>query len=121
MSYDDTAAALFTAVEPVAAYCQRTARPNRHADQLDQLLSAVADFGAAADQAVALAEAGPDWEAIAMRLAPLLPPVAPTPLEIRCRAFLDSPAMKARAALPLAQRMALASITSHHLGTPDTF
>lgn len=121
MSYDSTAAALFTAVEPVAAYCQRTARPNRHADQLDQLLTAVADFGAAADQLATQTDAGPDWQAIAMRMLPLVPPAAPTALQVRCRALLARPDMQARAALPLAQRMALGAITSHHLGCPDFF
>lgn len=112
-------AALLAAVEPIAAYVARTPAGNAHADKCALLVDAVADYvdeAAAAD----FEPPAPDWEAIASQLAGLLPPTAPTALMSRCRAFLDSPAMQARAALPLAQRMALAEITSHHLGTPDT-
>lgn len=48
-TYDEAAAAFIEAAGPVAAYCQRTARPNRHADQLDTFLLRGAELGAAAD------------------------------------------------------------------------
>lgn len=122
MNYDDTAAALFAAVEPVAAYCERTARPNRHADELDHLINAVADFGAAADAALTPPEAGPDWQAVAYRLLPYLPlpPYVPSPLELRCRALLDSPRARRVAALPPEQRAALQALTSYDLPLPDS-
>ena len=120
MSYDIAAAALLEAVGPVAAYCQRTARPNRHADQLDHLIAAVADFGAAADAAVAAGHASARLAAvlseIALRHTP--PPLNPAPLVVRINrhlAYFD--AHRARHVSPATQALAL-TITSHHLGIP---
>lgn len=62
-----------------------------------------------------------DWEAICFRLLDRLHrhevPAPPSPFVASVRAFLDSPAMIARAALPLAERPALASVTSATLDT----
>ncbi len=49
-NYDETAAALFEAAAPVAAYCQRATRPNQHAEQLDTLLLRLSEFGSKADE-----------------------------------------------------------------------
>ena len=115
-TYDEAGASLLAAIEPAAAYLERTARPNRHADQLEELVNAALDFGEAADQRLS----GPDWESIALRMARYLEPTAPpSPIVARTRAHLDQPHLLARAALPLARRMALAAITSHHLSIPD--
>lgn len=48
--YDEAAAAFIEAAAPIAAYCQRTARPNRHADQLETFLLRGAELGAQGDQ-----------------------------------------------------------------------
>jgi hypothetical protein len=62
-----------------------------------------------------------NWEAIAFRLLDRLqqyePELAREPSDLvkRVRAHLDSPSMKARAALPIEHRRALAGITSHSL------
>lgn len=120
MSYDDTAAALFAAVGPVAAYCQRTPRPNRHADHLDHLIAAVADFGTAADEAVTAAHGSARLAAALAaateRYTP--PPDDPDPLVVRINrhlAYFD--AHRARHVSPATQALAL-TITSHHLGIP---
>ena len=115
-TYDNAAAALLDAIEPLSAYLERTARPNRHAEQVEELVNAALDVGEAADARLA----GPDWQAIALLMLPLvIPTTAPSALMVRVRAHLDQPHLKARAALPLIERMRLAQLTSHHLGFPD--
>lgn len=85
-AYDEAAAAFIEAAGPVAAYCQRTARPNRHADQLDTLLLRVSEFGAAADQLHAGYQGSPRIQAfcagIRARMATMLTPQVPDPLRL---------------------------------------
>lgn len=114
-TYDEAAAALLAAIAPVAAYLERNTGQHAHALALETLLDKVADLGEAADARFG----GPDWEAIALRMARYIEPTAlPSPVAARTRAHLDT--LKARAAKPLAERMQLARYCSHHLGTPDT-
>ena len=116
-----TTTALLAAVRPLAAYVARTPAGNAHADKCAALVDAVADYVEEATAADFLPPA-PDWEALVYRMAAYIAPTAPpSAVAARTRAHLDSPAMQARAALPLAQRMSAARICSHHLGTPDTF
>ncbi|SFP79332.1 hypothetical protein [Hymenobacter arizonensis] len=110
--------ALLAAVEPIAAYVNRTPSPNKHADRCAALVDAVADYVEDVEQAEEARAAQPDWEALAYRMIQYVQPTPFTPLMQRNWAFLTGPCAEARAALPLAQRMALASITSHHLGRP---
>ncbi|MDO7851379.1 hypothetical protein [Hymenobacter convexus] len=115
-----TTDALLAAVEPIAAYVARTPAPNRHADRCAVLVDAVADYVEEVEAAETVRAAEPDWKALTYRMVAALDFPSPThPLILRCRALLDSPRLQARAALPLAQRMLAATVTSHHLGTPD--
>lgn len=119
MSPPDTSA-LLAAVEPIAAYLARTPPPNKHADKCAALVDAVADYVEGVAQAEERRAGEPDWQALAYRMVQRIEPTAPpSPLVVRCRAFLASPAMQARAALPLVDRMRLATVTSHRLGIPD--
>jgi len=119
MSAPDTTA-LLAAVEPIAAYVARTPPPNKHADRCAVLVDAVADYVDAVEQAAEARAAEPDWRALAYRMVFALDfPPSTHPLLVCCRRFLDSPRLKARAALPLAQRLYLAQLTSHYLGLPD--
>lgn len=123
MPSPERTAALHAAIVPLAAYVARTPAGNRHADAVAAAVDAVADYVEDSEAADATRAAEPDWKALAYRMAERLPDppgYQPAPLLLRCRALLDSPRAKARAALPLAQRMALAQINSHHLGTPDS-
>ena len=83
-AYDEAAAALLEAAAPVAAYCQRTPRPNRHADQLDTLLLRAAEFGQAADHLQKGYEGSARIQAfcaaIRARTALMLIPQVPDPL-----------------------------------------
>lgn len=114
-----TTAALLAAVQPLAAYVARAPAANAHADRCAALVDAVADY-AEEVEAENATPPGPDWQHILDRvMAYLEPEKPPTPLMVRTRAHLDS--LQTRAALPLAQRMAQARISSHHLGIPDSF
>ena len=114
-----TTTALLTAVHPLAAYVARTPPGNAHADRCAALVDAVADY-VEETEAENATPPGPDWEAITGRImAYFEPEQPPTALMARTRAHLDT--LKARAALPLVQRMSQARICSHHLGIPDTF
>lgn len=118
MHYDEAAAALLVAVKPVATYCERTPRPHRHAEALDALLVAVADFGEAAE---ALAGA-PPWERAALLLLDRLPTQRfRTPLADRIQRHLSQPHMRERLLLPDAQRRELGRVTSHHLPPPSAY
>lgn len=113
-----TTAALLAAVQPLAAYVARTPPGNAHADKVAAAVDAVADYVEEAEAENATPP-GPDWQHIVDRiLAYMTPEKPPTPLMARTRAHLDT--LKARAALPLTQRMTQARICSHHLGTPET-
>lgn len=83
-AYDEAAAAFIEAAGPVAAYCQRTARPNRHADQLDTFLLRGAELGAAADALQAGYQGTARIQAfcagIRARLSGMLTPQVPDPL-----------------------------------------
>lgn len=115
-----TTDALRTAVAPIAAYVARTPAPNQHADRCAALVDAVADYVDEVEEAEAARAAEPDWQALAYRMVAALDfPPSTNPLVLRCQRLLDSPALQRRAARPLAQRMLLATITSHHLGLPD--
>ena len=121
MPSPETTTALRAAIEPLAAYVARTPAGNRHADAVATAVDAVADYVEEAEREAHRRQLQPDWQAVAMRMAERVEPTAPpSALVLRCRALLNSPRLLARAALPLAQRMALAQINSHHLGTPDT-
>lgn len=118
MPSPQTTTALRSAIEPLAAYVARTPAGNRHADTVAAAVDAVADY---VEEVEAENEVppGPDWEHIAHRfLAYLEPEKPPTPAMIRARRQLDY--LAARAARPLAERMALASLNSHYLGCPAT-
>ena len=111
--------ALLAAIEPLAAYVARTPPGNAHADKVAAALEAVADY-VDATAAADFTPPAPDWEHITDRImAHFESELPPTPLMVRTAAHLAR--LSARAAWPLAQRMAAARITSHHLGTPDTF
>jgi hypothetical protein len=115
-----TTDALLAAVAPIAAYVARTPAPNKHADRCAVLVDAVADYVDEVADADAARAAAPDWQALTYRMVAALDfPPSTNPLVLRCRVLLDSPHLQARAALPLAQRMYLAQINSHHLGLPD--
>ena len=121
MTSPDTAP-LLAAIEPIAAYCARTPAPNTHADRCAALVNAAADYVEAVEQVETVRTEAPDWRAIALRMAACLDTSAypPSPLAARVGALLATPALRRRAALPLAQRMYLAQINSHYLGTPST-
>lgn len=119
MSTPDTTA-LLAAVEPIAAYVERTPPPNRHADKCAALVDAVADYVEEVEEAEATRAAEPNWKALTYQMVGALDfPPSTNPLILRCQGLLDTPRLKARAALPLAQRMYLAQLTSHHLGPPN--
>lgn len=121
MPSPDTTAALHAAVVPLAAYVARTPAGNRHADQVAAAVDAVADYVEEAEREEHHRHGQPNWQALVYRLAAHIEPTAPpSALVVRCRALLDSPRLQARAARPLAQRMALAQLNSHYLGPPDT-
>ena len=112
-------AALLAAVAPLAAYVARTPAGNAHADKVAAALEAVADY---VDATTAADFTPPpiDWEHITDRIMEHFESeLPPTPLMARTAAHLAR--LSARADWPLAQRMAAAHITSHHLGTPDFF
>lgn len=126
--YEQARDALGEALGPVADYVQRAhatvdasdpsqAGKLRHVTQIEAVIEAVADFGEVVDAKMS----GPDWQRLALvailEFAP--PPTNPPPLLSKCQSFLDSPRMKARAALSMAERQQLATITSHHLPVPD--
>ena len=112
-------AALRAAIEPLAAYVARTPPGNAHADKVAAVVDRVADYVEAAE-AEAFPAPGPDWQAITGRIMAYFEPEQPrTALMARTRAHLDL--LHARAAGTLLERMSQARITSHHLGTPDTF
>ena len=114
-----TTAALLAAVHPLAAYVARTPAGNAHADRVAAAVDAVADY-VEETEAENATPPGPDWQTITARIMAYFEPEKPlTPLMARTRAHLDS--LTVRAALPLAQRMAQARLSSHHLGIPDTF
>lgn len=113
LAADDLAAAMDTAAA-FAARQHEAGHAGKGVVVLEALVSAAAEFGTEADKLAA----GPDWEAIAMRMFARFP-VKPYEDDFtrRVRAHLDSPSMRARAALPIEQRRAIAQITSFHL--PD--
>lgn len=114
--------ALLAAIEPIAAYCARTPAPNRHADYCAELINTISEYAEVAEAAADAQAAAPDWEAITERVITALNFPAPAwPVILRARRLLDSPAMKTRAALSVAQRLYLATITSHHLGIPTAY
>lgn len=110
-------AALLAAIEPIAAYCARTPAPNVHADRCAALVNAAADYVEAVEQQAA----GPDWQAIAHRLLTRcpLPASTPSPWSAFAAQQLARPDFVARRALPLVQRMELATRNSHYLGLPN--
>ena len=111
---------LLAAVQPIAAYVERTPPPNKHADRCAALVDAVADYVEEVEEAEAARQAEPNWKALTYQMVAALEfPPCTHPLVLRCRQFLDSPSMQRRAALAPAQRLYLAQITSHHLGQPD--
>lgn len=108
--------ALLAAVKPIAAYAARTPPPDRLADDCATLVNTVADLVDAIEQAAEARVAEPDWQALFYRVVASLDfPASTHPLVRRCRQSLANPCANARATLPLAQRLFLASITSHHL------
>ena len=114
-----TTDALLAAIRPLAAYVARTPPGNAHADKVAAVVDRVADYVEAAE-AEAFPAPGPDWQAITGRIMAYFEPEQPrTALMARTRAHIDL--LHARAARPLTERMAAARITSHHLGTPDSF
>jgi hypothetical protein len=118
MTSPDTAP-LLAAIEPMAAYCARTPAPNAHADRLAALVNAAADYV----EAVEASRVGPDWAAVAdclLARCPLPVSANPSPWSAFAAAQLARPDFQLRRAQPLARRMALASLTSHHLGLPDS-
>lgn len=119
MTSPDTTA-LRAAIIPIAAYCARTPAPNAHADRCATLVNAAADYV----EAVEATPTGPDWAAVAYFLLTrcAVPASAPaSPWAVFAAAQLARMAFQARRALPLAQRMALASLNSHYLDSPDSF
>ena len=111
-------AVLLAAIEPLAAYVARTPAGNAHADKVAAAVNAVADYMEQAAQPPP--PPGPDWEHVTARILVHWDMDTPiTPLMARTRAHLDR--LHERAARPLVERMSQARITSHHLGTPDTF
>ena len=113
---------LLAAIEPIAAYVNRTPAGNKHADHCADLINAVSEYAETAEAAADTRAASPDWEAITEQVVTALN-FAPSahPVLLRARRFVDSPAMKERAALSVAQRLYLATITSHHLGIPTAY
>ena len=108
--------ALLTAVKPIAAYAARTPPPNRLADNCATLVNTVADLVDVIEQAAEARVAEPDWQALFYRVVASLDfPASTHPLVRRRRQLLAN----ARATLPLAQHLFLASITSHHLTSAD--
>ena len=114
-------AAVVTAIEPIAAYVNRTPAGNKHADNCAALINSVSDLADTVEAAAAQRAQEPHWRRIAERAISRIavPGYQPSALILRCQRFLDSPSMQRRATLPLAQRMYLAQINSHHLGLPD--
>ena len=113
MTSPDTTA-LRAAIEPIAAYCARTPAPNAHADLLATLVNAAVDYAEAVEQA----SAGPDWQTIADRLlmrCPLPVSASPSPWSAFAVLQMARPDLRARLALPLAQRIACASLNSNFL------
>lgn len=113
--YEQARDALAEALAPVAAYVERAhatvdaadpahAARLRHVTQVEALVEAVADFGEVVDPHMG----GPDWK----RLAYL------SRLGWRCQAFVGSPRMQVRAALPLEERRRLAAISCDTLPRP---
>ena len=111
---------LVAAIEPLAAYCARTPPGNRHADQVEALITTASEYVEAVAAETEARAAQPDWRAIAAQMVAYLEfPPCTNPLVLRVQRHLDSPAMKHRAALTQVQRLYLPQITSHHLGLPD--
>lgn len=111
--------ALQAAIEPIAAYCARTPSPNAHADRCAALVNEVADYVEAVEQQAQADATGPDWQAIAGQMVQALDfPASTNPVVLRSQRLLSLPHLQARTALPLAQRMLLATVSSHHLGVP---
>lgn len=83
-AYEEAAAAFLEAAAPVAAYCQRTARPNKHADLLETFLLRGAELGAQADALQQGYEGSPRIRAFCARIraqtAVMLSPQVPEPL-----------------------------------------
>lgn len=119
---DDLGLAQFQHVQAIRAALDALLCYDEHTEAL---LAYFRDALAAAQQLAAAqvptleAALHPDWEAIAGRLLERLPlptpAPAPTPLVARIQRLLATPAMQARAALPLDHRRAIAGITSADL------
>lgn len=111
---------LLAAIEPLAAYCARTPAGNRHADHVADLINAASEYVEATEAETKWRAQQPDWQGIAAQMAGALdfPPSA-SALILRCQQHLEKPSVQTRAAAPLAQRMYLATATSHNLGFPD--
>ena len=111
---------LIAAIEPIAAYVNRTPAGNKHADHCEALVTTAIAFANEVDAEDKAREAQPNWRAIALRMVDVLDfPPSTDPFILRVQAHLDQPHMKARAAWPLAKRMIAAECCSHHLGLPD--
>jgi hypothetical protein len=111
---------LLAAIEPIAAYVNRTPAGNKHADHCADLINATSDYVSAVAAENEAREAEPNWQAIAAQMVAHLAFPPPTnPVILRCQQHLAKPSMRNRAAPPLAQRMYLATANSHNLGFPD--
>jgi hypothetical protein len=111
---------LLAAIEPIAAYVNRTPAGNKHADHCADLINAAADYADAVEAEEQARAEATDWQQVAdCLLARMVPPTAPSPLLARISAHLRHLRLQARALKPLAERMLQATITSHHLGLPD--
>jgi hypothetical protein len=112
---------LVAAIEPIAAYVARTPPPNRHADHCADLIDAASEYVDAVAEEEKARAAQPNWQAIADQMIRVLElPPSPNLLILRIERHLRQPALKERAAWPLAQRMIAAECCSHHLGLPDS-
>lgn len=113
---------LIAAIEPIAAYVNRTPTGNKHADHCEALVTAAIGFADAVEAEDKARALQPDWRAIAAQMVAYLEfPPSQHPLALRVQRQLAQPHLLARAAQPLAYRMLAASVNSHHLGTPDLF
>ena len=111
---------LIAAIEPIAAYVNRTPAGNKHADHCEALVTTAIAFANEVDADTKARAAQPNWRAIAAQMVAVLDfPPSTNPLVLRIEPQLAQPRLQARAAWPLAQRMLAAEIKSHHLGLPD--